>query len=112
MTRTRLVFAVLLLLATAITPCFAGSILGAAVDLNEESRLIVDIQFDNLITDPAQAGRIDNYIVLDVESGRFLPIIDVLFKRNGNNLQLLLDPTLRIQQGAHLHLFIKALTLK
>jgi len=90
----------------------AGSIAAATVRLNEESNLIVDILFSRDVADATQISQINHYLLLDIESGRFVPIVDVLLKVNQNNAQLLLDPTIRITKDSKLHLFIRDIRLK
>ncbi|HLW54974.1 MAG TPA: hypothetical protein VKW06_19220 [Candidatus Angelobacter sp.] len=108
---------ILLLLVGVRAAAATSTIIGATMDYNEEHQLMVDVLLSDYVPASSSAALFDisNYILLDVDSGRFLPITGVKLKQCGNNLQLLLDPTLyyppAAKAKAHLHLFIKNIRL-
>lgn len=106
---------VALLILLEACSCFAqttSKIQEAAVRLNEESALIVDILFANDVAEPGALANLSNFLLLDVESNRFVQIQGFVRTKNDNNIQVLLDPTIRISQDSKLHLFVKNLKLK
>jgi hypothetical protein len=103
------------LLLLAAQTCLAESpskIQEAAIRLNQHSDLIVDVLFLNDVDDVNSLANLSNFLLLDIASGQFVPIVGFAPTTNPNSVQLLLDPTIRITKDSKLHLFVKALKLK
>src|SRR5216683_2654800 len=115
--QTRTIVALFLSLLMTAGICFAGSIDSAQImqvriDQEKDSRLIVDVMFHGDVADVSQLSSLGNYLLLDVGSERFVPLVGVLLRSNCNNVQLVIDPTVRLNSNSQLHLFVKSLQLQ